>query len=74
MLAEPYTRQLRGKLRELRAYIAGRPTRVTYFIAPGRRVILLTVFPKTQWREPAEVERADRAMRRCIEEGHDTEE
>lgn len=47
-LDEPYTRQLDGKLRELRFYLAGRPTRITYWIAPGRRIILLTVFVKTQ--------------------------
>jgi hypothetical protein len=57
-------------LRELRFYLDGKPTRVTYWIAPGRRVILLTVFPKTQRRERAEVERARRAMEWCMREAH----
>ena len=43
-LGEPYTRQLDGKLRELRFHLAGRAVRVTYWIAPGRRIILLTTF------------------------------
>src|SRR3990172_8932083 len=33
-------------------------TRVTYWIAPGRGVILLTVFSKTRWQERVEVGRA----------------
>jgi hypothetical protein len=70
LLDEPHTRQLDGKLRELRFYLEGRPVRVTYWIAPGRRIVLLTVFSKTQRRERAEIERARRAMQRCIEEAH----
>lgn len=73
LLDEPHTRQLDGELRELRFYLEGRPVRVTYWIAPGRRIILLTVFPKTQRRERAEVERARRAMERCIREAHTVE-
>lgn len=70
VLDEPHTRQLDGKLRELRFYLAGRPTRVTYWIAPGRRVILLTVFVKTQRQEVREIRRATEAMKRCVTEGH----
>jgi hypothetical protein len=73
-LGEPYTRQLRGKLRELRFYLGRRRIRVGYFIASGRRIILLTVFHKTQRQERAEIDRADRAMNRCIAEGHTAEE
>jgi hypothetical protein len=73
LLDEPHTRQLDGKLRELRFFLASRPVRVTYWIAPGRRVILLTVFAKTQRRERAEVDRARRAMERCIREAHTTQ-
>ncbi len=72
-LGEPHSRQLDGKLRELRFYVAGRQHRVTYFIAPGRRIILLTVFAKTQPREKSEVDRARRAMARCIERQHTVE-
>ncbi len=70
LLDEPQTRQLDGKLRELRFYLDGRPVRVTYWIASGRRIILLTVFAKTQRRERAEVERAKRTLERCIREQH----
>lgn len=70
VLDEPHTRQLDGKLRELRFYLAGRPTRITYWIAPGRRVILLTVFVKTQRQERREIRRAKQAMERCAAEAH----
>jgi hypothetical protein len=73
-LGEPYTRQLRGKLRELRFYVGRERMRVSYFIASGRRIILLTVFRKTQRQQRAEIDRADRAMKRCIAEGHTAEE
>jgi hypothetical protein len=36
--------------------------------------VLLTVFVKTQRQEWAEIERAWRAMQRCVEEGHTAEE
>ncbi|MET9023458.1 type II toxin-antitoxin system RelE/ParE family toxin [Actinopolymorpha sp. NPDC004070] len=49
-LDEPYTRQLDGKLRELRFYLDRDQMRITYWISPGRRIILLTVFRKTQTR------------------------
>jgi hypothetical protein len=68
LLGEPYTRQLSGKLRELRAMVDNRPTRVTYFVAPGGVIVLLTVFVKTTQRETAEIQRAERAMARCIDE------
>jgi len=74
VLDEPHTRPLDGKLRELRFYLAGRPTRVTYWIAPGRRIILLTVFVKTRRQEVREVARAAEAMRRCMAEEHSADE
>jgi hypothetical protein len=73
-LSEPYTRQLRGKLRELRFYIGRERYRISYYVAAGRRIVLLTVFRKTRRRERPEVERAERAMKRCIAEGHTEEE
>ena len=41
-LGEPYTRQLRGKLRELRFYLgpSGDAVRISYYVATGRRIIL----------------------------------
>jgi hypothetical protein len=72
-LGEPYPRQLDAKLRELRFYMGTEVYRISYYIATGRRIILLTVFPKDQPREDAEIERARRAMVRCIAEGHTAE-
>jgi hypothetical protein len=57
-LGEPCTRYLGGKVRELRFHLLRQQTRVTYWLAPGRRVILLTVFRKTRNSETAEVARA----------------
>ncbi|MFC0864566.1 type II toxin-antitoxin system RelE/ParE family toxin [Sphaerimonospora cavernae] len=74
LLGEPYTRQLYGKLRELRFHLAREAVRISYWIAPGRRIILLTVFRKQRMRETAEIERAVRAMKRCIAEAHTAEE
>jgi phage-related protein len=48
LLSEPYTRQLDGKLRELRFHLGGQAARVTYWIASRRRIVLLTVFGKTR--------------------------
>jgi hypothetical protein len=70
LLGEPYTKQLDGKLRELRFYLEHDAVRVTYWIATGRRIILLTVFRKTRMREGLEVERARRALARCQAETH----
>ncbi len=76
LLDQPYTRQLRGKLRELRFYLGARgdAVRLSYFIASGRRIILLTVFRKQRRQERGEIERAWKAMERCIEEMHVAEE
>jgi Phage derived protein Gp49-like (DUF891) len=73
-LGEPFTRQLRGKLRELRFYLGRSQTRITYYIASGRRIVLLTVFAKQRQRERREIDRTWRAMQRCITEGHVAEE
>ena len=70
ILDEPHTRQLDGKLRELRFYLTGKPTRITYWIAPGRRIILLTTFVKTQRQERRQIHRAKQAMDRCVAEAH----
>ena len=70
LLDEPHTKQLDGKLRELRFYLDSRATRITYWIASGRRIILLTTFVKTGQRERHEVDRARRAMQTCIDDDH----
>jgi hypothetical protein len=64
-LGEPYTRHLGGKLRELRFDLDGNAQRITYWLAPGRRIVLLTVFRKARMRETAEIERARLAQADC---------
>lgn len=74
-LGEPYTRHLGGEVRELRFHLLARQPRITYWLAPSRRIILLTVFRKTRSSEQAEVARALRAQRTCQTEhgpAHDT--
>ena len=73
LLDEPHTKQLDGKLRELRFYLRGQAIRVTYWIAPGRRIVLLTVFPKTRNQERQQIRRAKLAMQRCMAEDHTIE-
>lgn len=70
LLGEAFTRQLRGKLRELRFYLGRQQTRITHYVATDRRIVLLTVFDKTRQRERAQTERAWAAMQLCISEGH----
>jgi hypothetical protein len=68
-LGEPYSRHLGGKVRELRFDLGDNAQRITYWLAPGRRVVLLTVFRKTKLRESAEVDRA-RAVQAICEASH----
>jgi hypothetical protein len=63
-LGMPYVRPLGGGLWELRFHLGEDERRITYWIAPGRRIILLTVFRKTRMREEREVERARKALKR----------
>ncbi|GAA3118625.1 type II toxin-antitoxin system RelE/ParE family toxin [Nonomuraea salmonea] len=64
-LGEPYSRHLGGEVRELRFILDGNAVRITYWLAPEQRIILLTVFRKTRQREEAEVERARQAQKVC---------
>nr|MDT0660921.1 type II toxin-antitoxin system RelE/ParE family toxin [Micromonospora sp. DSM 115978] len=70
LLGEPYTKQLDRKLRELRFHLEQQAVRITYWIGSGRRIILLTVFMKTRMREDREIDRARRALARCVGEAH----
>lgn len=70
LLGEPYSRHLGGKVRELRFRLLRQQTRVTYWLAPNRRIVLLTVFHKTRSAETTEVERALQAQKAC-EARHD---
>lgn len=64
-LGEPHTRNLGEGVRELRFSLRGDVMRVTYWLAPDRRIVLLTVFRKTRMREEAEVKRAKLAKELC---------
>lgn len=60
LLSEPYTRQLKGKLRELRPG----HWRITYFADPSRHLILLTSFRKTtRTTPPKEITKAEKLMK-----------
>lgn len=67
LLEFPYTSQLRGKLRELRFHLGRGQQRVTYYLAPGRRIPMLTVFRKSKRHETAEIDRAEAAMKAHME-------
>ncbi|GIH02723.1 hypothetical protein Rhe02_07900 [Rhizocola hellebori] len=69
-LGEPYSRHLSGKTRELRFYLERSAVRISYWLAPGARVVLLTVFRKTRQVERAEVARAVAAQQTCAA-GHE---
>lgn len=64
-LGEPYSKHLRGAVRELRFHLGRAAWRITYWLAPQRRIVLLTVFRKTRARESSEVERAVTAQQVC---------
>ncbi|WP_329495352.1 type II toxin-antitoxin system RelE/ParE family toxin [Kitasatospora herbaricolor] len=68
VLSEPYSRHLGGPLRELRLGLGSEAMRITYWLAPAQRVVLLTVFTKTKMRETAEVTRASWAQKICAAE------
>lgn len=68
-LGEPYSRHLSGSVRELRFHLGDNAIRVTYWLAPERRIVFLTVFRKTRMREEREVQRALWAQKEC-EESH----
>ncbi|WP_330330562.1 type II toxin-antitoxin system RelE/ParE family toxin [Streptomyces sp. NBC_00536] len=66
-LGEPHSRYLGNGVRELRFDIGPSrdAVRISYWLAPGRRVVLLTVFRKTRQRDDAEVARAKLAKAVC---------
>lgn len=64
-LGEPYSKHLRGAVRELRFHLGRSAWRITYWLAPEQRIVLLTVFRKTRDRDTAEVNRAIAVQRRC---------
>ncbi|MFD7030149.1 type II toxin-antitoxin system RelE/ParE family toxin [Streptomyces sp. NPDC059917] len=64
----PFARPLRNGVYELRPTLDGVPTRISYWFAPGRRIVLLTVFSKTRMHEPDQVDRAVAARIVCARE------
>jgi Gp49-like protein DUF891 len=74
-VSEPYARRLGDKVPELRFHLLAQQPRITYWLAPGRRVILPTAFRKTRSAEVAYVSRALQAQKTCEtdhEPAHDT--
>ena len=74
LLGEPYTRQLDGKLRELRFHLERRAVRVTYWIVAGAANRVVDGVREARMREEREMERARRAMARCVAREHTAEE
>lgn len=64
-LGEPYARHLSGPLRELRFQLGSDAVRLTYWLAPGQRIVFLTVFRKTRMREERHVQRSLWAQKEC---------
>ena len=64
----PFARRLKEGVYELRPTLGGMDTRITYWFAPDRRIVLLTVFRKTRMRETAQVARAVAARKVCADE------
>lgn len=63
LLKEPYTKQIRGKIRELRIKDSKGAIRVLYFTHTGRRFILLHGFIKKTDKTPErEIELAEKRM------------
>ncbi|MFD7560265.1 type II toxin-antitoxin system RelE/ParE family toxin [Streptomyces sp. NPDC059835] len=67
-LGEPYSRHLDGPVRELRFILGTEAVRITYWLAPGRRIVLLTVFAKSRMREESQVQRALWKQKECESE------
>ena len=70
LLAEPYTRQIRGKIRELRIKDSQGAIRVLYFTYTGRRFILLHGFIKKTDKTPVrDIEIAEKRMKDFLDRG-----
>ncbi len=68
LLKEPYTKQIKGKLRELRITGKTGNTRILYFGVTGRKFVLLHGFIKKTAKAPIqEIETAQRRMEDFVE-------
>ncbi|MGW6557928.1 type II toxin-antitoxin system RelE/ParE family toxin [Streptomyces hydrogenans] len=64
-LGMPRARHLAGKTWELRFNLGSVKQRITYWVAPGKRIVLLTQFRKTKQNERTEVARAIAKQEEC---------
>jgi hypothetical protein len=69
-LGGPWSDHLEGPVRELRLRFRDIAPRITYWITPGRTIVLLTVFRKTKQHDQAQIDRAVRAQKTCESEHH----
>ncbi|MGH8900900.1 MAG: type II toxin-antitoxin system RelE/ParE family toxin [Egibacteraceae bacterium] len=69
-LPMPYVRSLGSGLRELWFHLRDEQRRITFWIAPHRRIVLLTTFRKQRQNERREVERAQTVRQRVQQEFH----
>ncbi|TAN39712.1 MAG: type II toxin-antitoxin system RelE/ParE family toxin [Nitrospirae bacterium] len=68
LLSEPYTKQLRGKIRELRIRDSIGAVRILYFAYVDKRIVLLHGFIKKTDKTPArEIAVAEKRMQDMIE-------
>jgi phage-related protein len=68
LLKEPYTKQIRGKIRELRIKDSQGAVRILYFTFTGKRFILLHGFIKKADKTPErEIEIAEKRMNDFIQ-------
>jgi phage-related protein len=67
VLDEPYSRHIKGKIRELRVDFARNRYRIFYFLHIGRTIILLHGFYKdTQKTPPQEIQKAEERLNEVI--------
>jgi phage-related protein len=68
LLKEPYTKQIQGKIRELRIIDKAGNIRILYFTYTGRTFILLHGFVKKTGKTPAtEINTAEKRMKDFVE-------
>lgn len=64
-LGGPWADHLEGPVWELRIRLREVAARVTYWFAPKRTIVLLTVFRKTKQHDQRQIDRAVRAQKVC---------
>lgn len=67
VLGEPYSKHIRGKIRELKVDFANNRHRIFYFTFVGRNIILLHAFRKTTAKTPeSEIIKAENNLNQVI--------